>query len=692
MFDVIRSFNLEEPLDNLDRLSNKSARNVEIGIRALAESLGEGLLVIQRNEIVFMNDRLPAIMGMTRDELSGIDLTQLGNRDPDIRKYLETRTRYEETDDSLTIGEIRIPTSDGKFVIMRNRSSRIIWGDKPATVHFLEDITLRKNAEKQLMEQKEVNSILADTVRRILASPESLDEIAGTVLDSAMNLTGSRSGVLIIEDETGQKVLKQRCTGGCSSGCVIPSVLQSLKSDESMMNLRRPGRIEGAFYLNESLPVSEGCRLGSEIKNILEVPFHNQSPVFGHIILADSPETFGPWDLDNMEKIAEVLNLALVRRQAVDELKKAKDAAEREAEARSQFLANVSHEIRSPLNGVLMMSSLLQDSDLSDEQSELLNVVMFSARTIDRLIRDLTDLTQIRNGKITIFREDFNLDELCRHILESNRPEAVRKGLELESRIDPEAFHITGDRERIGQIISNLLTNAIKYTESGRILLGASVADDQLRIVVSDTGIGIPDEQQEEVFGLFNQGRLGRRADGTGIGLAVVKELTEIMKGNVSLESQPGVGSRFSVFLPLITPADSRDSDFEESASDTMPEIARILIAEDEGVNRLYMRTFLEREGWEIDEAANGIEAVSLAGKHHYDLILMDISMPRMDGLEASARIREIQPFVPIIAITAHAYEEDRKRILETGLNDIVLKPIDENGLKRRLRRYLRTS
>lgn len=664
---------------------------MEIGIRALAESLGEGLLVIQRNEVVFMNDRLPAIMGMTRDELTGTDLAQLGGRDPNIKEYLDNRTKKEISDDSFTIGEVRIPAADGRIVYMRNRSSRIIWSDNPATVHFLEDITLRKNAEKQLMEQKEVNSILADTVRRILASPESLDEIAGTVLDSAMNLTGSRSGVLVIEDESGQKVLKQRCIGGCRE-CVVPAVLQALKSDESMMNLRRPGRIEGAFYLNESLPVREGCKLGSEIKNILQVPFHNQSPVFGHIILADTPETFGPWDLDNMEKIAEVLNLALVRRQAVDELKKAKDAAEREAEARSQFLANVSHEIRSPLNGVLMMSSLLQDSDLNDEQSELLNVVMFSARTIDRLIRDLTDLTQIRNGKITIYKEDFNLDELCRHILESNRPEAVRKGLDLESTIDPEVFHITGDRERIGQIISNLLTNAIKYTESGHILLSASVVDRQIRIVVSDTGIGIPDEQQKEVFGLFNQGRLGRRADGTGIGLAVVKELTEIMNGKVSLESRPGVGSQFSICLPLISPTDSRETDSDESSNSALPEIARILIAEDEGVNRLYMRTFLEREGWDIDEAANGVEAVSLARKHQYDLILMDISMPRMDGLEASARIREIQPFVPIIAITAHAYEEDRKRILEAGLNDIVLKPINENGLKRRLRRYLRTS
>jgi CheY-like chemotaxis protein len=172
----------------------------------------------------------------------------------------------------------------------------------------------------------------------------------------------------------------------------------------------------------------------------------------------------------------------------------------------------------------------------------------------------------------------------------------------------------------------------------------------------------------------------------------VVKELTEVMNGRVLLESEPGIGSRFTVFLPLKSETGKQEPSNEESNGGALPDVARILVAEDEGVNRLYMRTFLEREGWDIDEAANGVEAVSLARKNKYDLILMDISMPRMDGLEASALIRETQPFVPIIAITAHAYEEDRQRILDAGLNDIVLKPIDENGLKRRLRRYLRTS
>ena len=251
-------------LNNLDRLSNKSAQNVEIGIRALAESLGEGLLVMQNNQVVFMNDRLAAIMGTTREGLDAIDLAQLSDQDSDLGNYLQARVKRENGEDSPVMREVRVTAVDGRTVYMRNRSSQIEWNGKPATVHFLENITLRKTAERQLVEQKEVNSILADTVRRILASTISLKEIAGTVLDSAMNLTGSRAGVLIIEDKTGQKVLEKRCVGGCLK-CVIPSVLESLESDVSLMNMRRPGRIDGAFYLNETISVSDECQVASEI-------------------------------------------------------------------------------------------------------------------------------------------------------------------------------------------------------------------------------------------------------------------------------------------------------------------------------------------------------------------------------------------------------------------------------------------
>jgi signal transduction histidine kinase len=247
---------------------------------------------------------------------------------------------------------------------------------------------------------------------------------------------------------------------------------------------------------------------------------------------------------------------------------------------RVSFLANVSHEIRSPLNGVLMMASLLRDSDLSEEQKELLGVVMFSAQTIDRLIRDLTDLTQIRTGKFTVHNDTFDFSELVRHLVDINRPEATRKGLELVSDIGPKLDYLYGDRERIGQIIANLLINAVKYTDRGHVRMDAVEEDGNLVISVEDTGIGIPEGQQQAVFNLFHQGLHGdgRRVDGTGIGLAVVKELTEIMNGRVSLMSRYGEGSRFTVILPLQEPsADQRQSD-REATDAFLPESARILV------------------------------------------------------------------------------------------------------------------
>lgn len=700
---------MEDQLNNQDRLRRTSERVIERGIRALADSLGEGLMVVQDSKVVFTNDRLEEILGMERDELSGADIRDFDISVVEESSGLTTEERSAESPkhtgypfprigalhgdvsdrkDLPSARDLRVNRRDGRAIYLRDRSSQIQWRGYKAAVHFLEDITLRKSAEKQLREQQEVNSILADTVRRILASPASLTEIASTVLESAMSLTGSRSGVLMIRDGSGLKVMEQRCPGGCPV-CMVPSVLEVVESNEGLMKLRRPGRIDGSFYLNHVLKAGEGCAVAKNIRNLLRVPFRNSSPVFGQILLADSPDLFGPWDLDNIEKIAEVLNLALVSLQSVEDLKTARDTAEGEARARSQFLANVSHEIRSPLNGVLMMASLLKESDLTKEQSDLLNVVMFSARTIDRLIRDLTDLTQIRTGKITIHVEDFNLEELCRHIVETNRPEAVKKGLDLDLHVHPEAVHFCGDRERTGQIVSNLLINAVKFTDHGFVKLKAGIEKGELRIDVLDSGIGIPVDQHEEVFGLFHQGKTRRTAEGTGIGLAVVKELTGVMNGRVILESRPGDGSMFSIFLPPGEMKSGSTEVEEPSIPAASANCSRILVVEDEGVNRLYLRTFLERDGWKVDEAADGLEAVSMAEKNVYELVLMDISMPRMDGLEASSRIRKIRARLPIIAITAHAYEEDRQSILEAGVNDIILKPINENVLKKAIKNYL---
>ena len=666
---------------------------MEAGIRALADNLGEGLVVIQQDRIVFLNDKLTEEVGIPRDELENRKLTEIFSKDFEYWRYFELRDRRETGEDIEYPSEIRFRIRSGRTIEMRNRSSVIDWGGKPATVHFLENITRRKEVDRLLTQQTEVSSILADTVSRILASPLSLDETAGTVLDSAMGLTESRSGVLVIDDENERIVMQSRCESGCDV-CDLVTVMDSILGDPERLGKSRPGRYSGSFYLNDILDTSVSCKDGSTFSNILRVPAGNSGNLTGQIILAGATDPYGPWDLEAMEKVVEVLNLALVRHGAVEELRRAKETAEREAESRAQFMANVTHEVRSPLNGVLMMASLLQDTRLDADQKELLGVVTFSARTLDRLIRDLTDINQIQAGKFKIFNAVFDIGELCRNILETHRAEATRKGLVLEYSISVEREMFYGDRERIGQILANLMVNAIRYTTKGSVRLDVSFGSSELRFDITDTGRGISDKNQQDIFSMFKQVDFEEpemRREGSGIGLAVVKELTDVMNGRMELESRPGYGSCFSILLPeqhqeSITGA---KADIPENSGDKTS--LKILVADDEGLNRLYIRTILEREGFRVDEAFDGKEALTLVNENQYDLILMDINMPRMDGLEASASIRQSGVDVPIVAITAHAYGEDRFHISRAGFDDIVRKPFEGVELIECVNRYLRT-
>ena len=671
---------------------NDGGHDTESCLRDLADSLGESLLLIREGRVLLGNDRFAALSGVSREDVSGRPLLDFLVDDTESQPVMEAFSRRERGDAVPPPGEIRIRRHDGASLFMRCRSGPIDWEGAPATVLFLEDITSMKSAERQLMEQKEMNSIMTDAVRRILASPLSLDEIAQAILDSAIDLTKSRAGALLLDDGSRGMILERKCGLMCDH-CRLPDILQRILADEDFMKKCRPGRIDGAFYLNGPFDTPIGCPGSSEISSILRVPAWSPEGVgslSGQIVLLDSAGGFGPWDLDSMEKVVEVLNLAMVQSRFIDQLEAARDRAEQESNARSRFLANIGHEIRSPLNGVMMMASMLKDSPLDQDQREQLDIVLFSARTIDRLIRDITDLTLIGTGKLTIQEEAFDLRELCRHIIETNRPEALRKGLEMDAYVADEARRIIGDRERTGQIITNLITNAIKYTEKGSIRLTAVMENGMVRMDVTDTGVGIPDELQASVFDLFRQGDGRRRMKGAGIGLFVVKSIVEMMDGSVELRSRVGKGSRFTILLPMNHDVANLIDDALTGGPGKKTESPKVLVAEDEGVNRLFLRTILEREGYEVDEAVDGVEAVALARRYDYDLILMDINMPRMDGLEAISFIRQSRPKVPVVAVTANAYQEERRRIRECGADDIVLKPIDEADLRRRLERFVR--
>ncbi|HEY8549254.1 MAG TPA: ATP-binding protein [Vicinamibacterales bacterium] len=370
--------------------------------------------------------------------------------------------------------------------------------------------------------------------------------------------------------------------------------------------------------------------------------------------------------------------------------------AEAASRAKSQFLANMSHEIRTPMNGVIGMAELLSATALDRHQRELADTIRSSGQILLAIINDILDLSTIESGQLTLERAPFELRAVVTQAINVVSPTAAAKRLPLRAQIDEGLpAHLVGDGLRLGQVLVNLLSNAVKFTEAGEVVLTAGLAPGQassrmLRIEVRDTGIGIEASRLARLFDPFEQGdaSTSRRFGGTGLGLAISKRLVDLMDGRVWAESEPGVGSRFIVELPL------REAPAPAAASVEAPQHAaragrlRILVAEDNAVNQRVTMRMLKRLGHDGDLVANGLEAVAAVERRAYDVVLMDVQMPELDGLEAARRIKARDSTAPwIIAVTAHALEDDRRKCLAAGMDDFLSKPVRLAELAGALRR-----
>ncbi|MBL7871772.1 MAG: response regulator [Cyclobacteriaceae bacterium] len=381
-----------------------------------------------------------------------------------------------------------------------------------------------------------------------------------------------------------------------------------------------------------------------------------------------------------------------------------KDAEElmRAQKAKEQFLANISHEIRTPINGIAGMASLLSQNPTKEEQRTYLNATRSAADNLKVIINDILDLASIESGKIQLEKIGFNLNDLLHSLIDTYGVQAAEKGVKLSYSLAKDTNKIfIGDPVRLNQILINLIGNAIKFTHTGSIHVSVNTEKIKdktyfLKFDISDTGIGIPKSKLQTIFESFSQAdaSVTRKYGGTGLGLTIVRQLVELQKGSIRVSSKENEGSTFSFTLAYQV---GKTEFFDESKlykpkQTSQLKNAYVLLVEDNDINRLYASSILKMWGCHFETAENGVVALEKIRNNSFDVILMDIQMPVMDGFETTKAIRQGDPTkkeVPIIALTANATQKDFEKCIAAGMNDCITKPFTQDDLFKTLTKYL---
>jgi CheY-like chemotaxis protein/nitrogen-specific signal transduction histidine kinase len=389
------------------------------------------------------------------------------------------------------------------------------------------------------------------------------------------------------------------------------------------------------------------------------------------------------------------------RKRLEQQLRAEKAKAEETTQTKSQFLSTMSHEIRTPMNAIIGLTNLMLEENPREDQAESLGLLKFSGENLLALINDILDFNKIEAGKVELENIGFNLKDIVQKHINLLKSRASNKGIELNLIMDerlPSA--VSGDPTRLGQILNNLIGNAIKFTDQGAVTVSLSLIqqlgeENQIQFTVRDTGIGIPSDKLDSIFDNFSQASTDttRKYGGTGLGLSIAQKLVQLMGGEIQVKSQLGVGTTFLFTIALKFMANKPASTLDNHAPSVMTREVSVLLVEDNKINQVVAGNFIKKWGMKLTIANDGVEALEMIKSKSYDVVLMDLQMPVMDGYEASQKIRQMDDHyfktVPIIALSASAMLEEKEKAKEFGFNEFITKPFQPLELRESILQFV---
>lgn len=639
-----------------------------------------------------INAEFTQLFGYSRKEALGRNIDELISSE-DQRKEAVGITKEVSGGKKVAIETIR-QHKKGTPVYVSILSTPIIVNKKQVGIYSIyRDITERKRAEsiRQMIHNISNAVITCKTMEELF---HIIQEEVSTVLDTTnffIALYDKKTDSLTLpffKDEKDSFQTFPACK--TITAYVLKKRKPVLLRAKDIEELEKAGEIELA---------------GTSSKVWLGVPLRAENEVIGIVSLQsyDNEDAFDENDLVLLEFISNQAGLSIDRKRAEQNLIIAKQKAEEAVKAKQQFLSTMSHEIRTPLNAVLGMTHLLIQADPRPDQMEYLNVLKFSGENLLVLINDILDFSKIESGMVFFEQADFNIKEIINGIKQSFLFRTEEKGITFEINVSPELpDSIVGDPVRLNQVLTNLIGNAVKFTEKGSITVDLNLKQEttenvEIEFSVTDTGIGIPKDKLANIFESFKQAGIDitRKYGGTGLGLAITRKLIELQNSEIFVESRVGKGSKFYFSLNFpkskIKP-EHKPVETEESFKQL--EGLNILVAEDNEINYIIAKKLLEKWGAKVDHAENGNVTIDKIMKKDYDVVLMDLHMPKLNGYKASKIIRTSENVknnnIPIIALTASVMPDIQKKIEKVGITDYILKPLNPKELYEKVLRKIK--